>query len=311
MKEIEKKEIIDSLRSSQATLPVKLLYDNLGGKLFDAITETEEYTPTKDELSVFSENLEKIKAILPNSICLIDLGAGSCFKAEKVLPVLNPACYLAVDLPSEFFMNSVQRLSSIFPEKNILSLEIDFTEGLTNDLIDTSISKAGTNLAKTIFFPGSTIGNFSPVAASKFLSSFGNDFLIIGIDLLKTSIELEKAYDDALGVTAAFNKNILLNLNRQVGTNFDVTRWSHKAIFNSEKSRIEMHLVAKEEQIIESPYGEISFSAQKSIHTENSYKYTVESFSKLLSDVGYIDIFKFVHPNNRYAVFLAKRNKQF
>ena len=250
MKEIEKKEIIDSLRSSQATLPVKLLYDNLGGKLFDAITETKEYTPTKDELSVFSESLEKIKTILPNSICLIDLGAGSCFKAEKVLPVLNPSCYLAVDLPSEFFMNSLQRLSSIFPEKNILSLEIDFTEGLTNDLIHTSISKAGTNLAKTIFFPGSTIGNFSPVAASKFLSSFDNDFLIIGIDLLKNSIELEKAYDDALGVTAAFNKNVLLNLNRQVGTNFDVTRWSHKAIFNSEKSRIEMHLVAKEEQII-------------------------------------------------------------
>ena len=235
MKEIEKKEIIDGLRSSKATLPVKLLYDNLGGKLFDAITETEEYTPTKDELSVFSESLETIKSILPNSICLIDLGAGSCFKAEKVLPVLNPACYLAVDLPSEFFMNSVQRLSSIFPEKKILSLEIDFTEGLTNDLIDIAINKAGTNLAKTIFFPGSTIGNFSPVAASKFLSSFDNDFLIIGIDLLKTSSELEKAYDDALGVTAAFNKNVLLNLNRQVGTNFDVTRWSHKAIFNSEK----------------------------------------------------------------------------
>ena len=311
MKEIEKKEIIDGLRSSKATLPVKLLYDNLGGKLFDAITETEEYTPTKDELSVFSESLETIKSILPNSICLIDLGAGSCFKAEKVLPVLNPACYLAVDLPSEFFMNSVQRLSSIFPEKNILSLEIDFTEGLTNDLIDATINKSGTNLAKTIFFPGSTIGNFSPVAASKFLSSFDNDFLIIGIDLLKTSIELEKAYDDALGVTAAFNKNVLLNLNRQVGTNFDVTRWSHKAIFNSEKLRIEMHLVAKEEQIIQSPYGKISFSAEKSIHTENSYKYTVESFTKLLSDVGYIDISKFVHPNNRYAVFLAKRNRQF
>ena len=311
MKEIEKKEIIDGLRSSQATLPVKLLYDSLGGKLFDAITETEEYTPTKDELSVFSENLEKIKVILPNNICLIDLGAGSCFKAEKVLPVLNPACYLAVDLPSEFFMNSLQRLSSIFPEKNILSLEIDFTEGLTNDLIDSTIGKAGTNFAKTIFFPGSTIGNFSPVAASKFLSSFDNDFLIIGIDLLKTSSELEKAYDDALGVTAAFNKNVLLNLNRHVGTNFDVTRWSHKAIFNSEKSRIEMRLVAKEEQIIESPYGEISFLVEKSIHTENSYKYTVESFTKLLSDVGYIDIFKFVHPNNRYAVFLAKRNRQF
>ena len=311
MKEIEKKEIIDNLRASQATLPVKLLYDNLGGKLFDAITATEEYTPTKDELSVFSENLEKIKAILPNSICLIDLGAGSCFKAEKVLPVLNPSCYLAVDLPSEFFMNSVNRLSSIFPEKNILSLEIDFTEGLTNDLIDTTISKAGTNLAKTIFFPGSTIGNFSPVAASKFLSSFGNDFLIIGIDLLKTAIELEKAYDDALGVTAAFNKNVLLNLNRQVGTNFDVTRWSHKAIFNSEKSRVEMHLVAKEDQSIECPYGKISFSAEKSIHTENSYKYTVESFSKLLSDVSYTDISKFVHPNNSYAVFLAKRNRQF
>ena len=311
MKEIEKKEIIDSLRSSKATLPVKLLYDNLGGKLFDAITETEEYTPTKDELSVFSESLEKIKIILPNSICLIDLGAGSCFKAEKVLPVLNPACYLAVDLPSEFFMNSVQRLSSMFPEKNILSLEIDFTEGLTNDVIGTAINKAGTNLAKTIFFPGSTIGNFSPVAASKFLSSFDNDFLIIGVDLLKTSSELEKAYDDALGVTAAFNKNVLLNLNRHVGTNFDITRWDHKATFNSEKSRIEMHLVAKEEQIIESPYGEISFSVEQSIHTENSYKYTVKSFTKLLSDVGYIDISRFVHPNNRYAVFLAKRNRQF
>ena len=140
--------------------------------------------------------------------------------------------------------------------------------------------------------------------------SIDHDSIIIGVDLIKPEREMISAYDDSLGITAAFNKNALLNANTLLGTDFEVKNWAHKAIFNSSESRMEMHLMAKRTQSVNSSFGKRIFAEGESIHTENSYKYSPVSFKNLLLDSGYVDIYDFLHPSNRYGVFVAKRNKQ-
>ena len=310
MMEDDKKTLEDLFTNSQAFLPPRFFYNSLGGLLFEAITRLEEYTPTKDELSIFQSRIQEIKEALPSDICLIDLGAGNCSKAEKILPEVCPRIFLAVDLPSKFFRNSVTRLKNSLGNQKIYALEKDFTSGLFLSEIAQIAGDAIYNLDKVLFFPGSTIGNYSPKDAKSFLMSIDHDSIIIGVDLIKSEREMINAYDDSLGVTAAFNKNALLNANTLLGTDFEVKNWVHKAIFNSSESRIEMHLMAKCTQSINSPVGKRVFTEGESIHTENSYKYSPESFKNLLSNSGYDDIQNFLHPSNRYGVFVAKRNKQ-
>ena len=310
MTEDDKKALEGLFLNSQAFLPPRFFYDSLGGLLFEAITRLEEYTPTKDELSIFQSRIREIKEALPSDICLVDLGAGNCSKAEKVLPEVCPKIFLAVDLPSQFFRNSVKRLKNSLSNQKIYALEKDFTSGLFLSEIAQIVGDTIYNLDKVLFFPGSTIGNYSPEDAKNFLMSIDHDSIIIGVDLIKSEREMINAYDDSLGVTAAFNKNALLNANTLLGTDFEVKNWVHKAIFNSSESRIEMHLMAKCTQSINSPVGKRVFTEGESIHTENSYKYSPESFKNLLSNSGYDDIQNFLHPSNRYGVFVAKRNKQ-
>ena len=310
MTEDDKKALEGLFVNSQAFLPPRFFYNSLGGLLFEAITRLEEYTPTKDELSIFQNRIREIKKILPSDICLIDLGAGNCSKAEKILPEVCPEVFLAVDLPSKFFRNSVTRLKNSLRNQKIYALEKDFTSGLFLSEIARIVGDAIYHLDKVLFFPGSTIGNYSPADAKNFLMSIDHDSIIIGVDLIKPEREMISAYDDSLGVTAAFNKNALLHANALLGTDFEVGNWSHKAIYNSSKSRIEMHLVAKSTHSVNSPFGKRIFAEGESIHTENSHKYSPESFKNLLLGSGYVDIYDFLHPSNRYGVFVAKRNKQ-
>ena len=310
MTEDDKKALEGLFVNSQAFLPPRFFYNSLGGLLFEAITRLEEYTPTKDELSIFQNRIREIKKILPSDICLIDLGAGNCSKAEKILPEVCPEVFLAVDLPSKFFRNSVTRLKNSLRNQKIYALEKDFTSGLFLSEIAQIVGDVIYHLDKVLFFPGSTIGNYSPADAKNFLMSIDHDSIIIGVDLIKPEREMISAYDDSLGVTAAFNKNALLNANTLLGTDFEVKNWVHKAIFNPSESRIEMHLVAKSTHSVNSPCGKRVFSKGESIHTENSHKYSPESFKNLLSNSGYDHTHEFLHPSNRYGVFVAKRNKQ-
>ena len=309
MKDEDKKVLKELMESSQAFLPPRFFYNSLGGTLFEAITKLKEYTPTNDELSIFESNLLDIKNILPPRICLIDLGAGNCSKAEKVIPTLRPEIFLAVDLPSAFFRQSVATLTKSFENQKIFALEKDFTVGLLMSEITEIVGADISTCSTVIFFPGSTIGNYSPEEAKKFLLSIEHDFIILGVDLIKPEHEMINAYDDCLGITAAFNKNALLNANELLDTDFEVSNWEHRAIFNSLESRIEMHLVAKNTHEVKSPFGARLFNQGESIHTENSHKYSVETFKDLLLDSGYSDIVDFPHPSKRYAIFVARGNK--
>lgn len=305
---VDTKRILEGFKAEQASLPTRYLYDNLGGILFEAITELPKYNATRDELDIFKENINEIADVLPDNSCLIDLGAGSCRKAAHVIPSLQPSRYVAVDLPSDFFVESVSSLEHKFPDLTVNSLSVDFSNGFQVDLVR-EIQGASREIEPLVYFyPGSTIGNFKPDESMKFLKNLGADGILVGVDLVKSPEVLLAAYNDTLGVTAAFNRNALLHLNRDLGTNFNVELWGHEAIYNHEKSRIEMHLVSLKDQIVESSHGEINFKKDQTIHTENSYKFTVDSFSDILSQAGFNNLNSFVHSTERYAMFTATKD---
>ena len=306
MCENELKRIIDGLKIRNPLLPTKFLYDNLGSILFEAITHLPQYNATRDELDLYKEQMPVIAEKLPKNACLVDLGAGNCKKAEQVIQFLLPKQYVAVDLPSDFFSKSVLNFKKKFPEVTVNSVNLDFSNGFSSKLLKKFL-KDSLNEPLVYFYPGSTIGNFTPEYSIKFLRNLSADGILIGVDLMKPVEILLEAYDDNVGVTSAFNKNCLVHFNRVAQTNFDIKNWKHEARFNDKESRVEMHLVSVKDQIINSPLGEISFRKNQTIHTENSYKYTVSSFSKILKKAGFTSINSFVHSTKRYALFTALR----
>ena len=308
MTEVEIKKVLNGIRAEKASLPTRYLYDNLGGILFEAITELPKYNATRDELDIFREKLDEIAEVLPEKACLIDLGAGSCRKAAHVIPSLQPSRYVAVDLPSDFFVQSVNSLENKFPDLTVNSLSVDFSNGFQVDLVRKLQGNSSNQEPLVYFYPGSTIGNFKPDESMNFLKNLKADGILVGVDLVKPPEVLLAAYNDTLGVTAAFNRNALLHLNRDLGTNFNVELWGHEAIYNDKKSRIEMYLVSLKDQIIESSHGEIAFKKDQTIHTENSYKFTIDSFSEILSQAGFDNLNSFVHSTERYAMFTATKD---
>lgn len=300
-------ELAAGLLLSQPHVSPKYLYDALGARLFEAITELPEYTPTRQEAEIFAQSMPAIVGGLPSGACLIDLGAGSCRKAARVIPVLQPLQYLAVDISVEFMGNCLEALRREFPGLAVEGLGIDFSQGLSAEAIDAMVPS---DRPRVYFYPGSSIGNFHPSEAQDFLRGLvrdgGAQGLIIGVDMVKDPAALEVAYDDPLGVTAAFNLNMLLHLNRRLGSNFDICDWQHRAVFNASESRIEMHLVARRDLSVAWPGGARSFAQGQWIHTENSYKYTVDSFSALLAGAGYTVMGVFQDARKGFAVFVAR-----
>ena len=273
-----------------AQVSPKFLYDALGSRLFEAITELPEYYPTRTEASIFARYGDAIEASLPHGATLIDLGAGNCAKAASLFSRLSPERYVAVDISVDFLRAALESLQRQFPAMEMVGVGLDFAEVLT--LPD----PAGDPQAApcVLFYPGSSIGNFTPVEALSFLKQvqaacgpFAGSGLLIGVDLVKSAATLEAAYDDALGVTAAFNRNLISNVNRLVGSDMRLDDWSHLALFNQVLSRIEMHLVARHDVTVQWPGGSRSFGQGERIHTENSYKWTVDGFTQLLHQAGF------------------------
>lgn len=302
--------LLEHLLRPQAAVSPKYLYDALGSRLFEAITELPEYSPTREEREILTSQLPLIATQLSAAAALIDLGAGSCRKAASLIPTLKPAHYLAIDISEDFLRESLARLGREFPGLPISGLATDFSGGLPAGSVSNLLPPG---MPRIFFYPGSSIGNFHPPDATRFLSGLRvehqADTLLIGVDLIKDVACLEAAYDDSLGVTAAFNKNILLHLNRLLCTDFYLRDWSHKAFFNAEKFRIEMHLEVHDRVVVRWPGGERVFEPGETIHTENSYKYSVKSFQTLLTEAGYAVSGVFQGLNQGFAVFTAYASK--
>ncbi|HUG23870.1 L-histidine N(alpha)-methyltransferase [Piscinibacter sp.] len=284
----------------------KHFYDRLGSHLFDAITELPEYYPTRTEAALFAAHGAQMARAIGGGSTFIDLGAGNCAKAARLLPLLDPARYIAVDISADYLQDALRDLQRQHPALDIVGVGMDFSRSpaLPAGLLGGDASRP------VFFYPGSSIGNFKPTQAEKFLAGIRAQAqgggLLIGVDLVKPVNVLEAAYDDALGVTAAFNLNLLRNLNRIIGADFEPRQWRHVALFNTVESRIEMHLEAREAMTVQWPGGERRFDAGERIHTENSYKYSVASFGELLGRAGFRGHRVWTAPNEWFAVFWSE-----
>jgi dimethylhistidine N-methyltransferase len=297
-------ELDAGLRAGAACISPKFLYDALGSRLFEAICELPEYYPTRTEASIFARHgHEMARAIGPGST-LIDLGAGNCAKAAKLFPLLHPAQYVAIDISADFLRESIERLQQRFSHIEMTGLGLDFSNSL--DLPGVVRPEK-----RLFFYPGSSIGNFTPAEAKAFLrrarAQCDNDGgLLIGIDLVKDSATLDAAYDDALGVTAAFNLNLLRHVNHLAAADFDVRQWRHCGYYNESQGRVEMHLEAREALTVSWHGATRDFAAGERIHTENSYKYRQSAAVGLLEQSGFQAVKVWTDPAGWFAVIHAR-----
>ncbi len=307
-------ELERGLRDQPAHVAPKFLYDALGSRLFDALTELPEYYPTRTERQVVERNLAAIAETIGTGMTLVDLGAGNGEKAERLFDALQPSAYVPVDISVDYLKNAVQGLQRRHPELPMVGIGMDFSTQLR---LPDEIG----NGARLMFYPGSSIGNFSPAEALAFLRQVRAESravvgdgshrarpgggLLIGVDLIKPKPILDAAYDDPLQVTAAFNRNLLRRLNALLGADARVQDWRHVAFFDETTSRIEMHLESIVDVTLRWPGGSRAFKAGDRIHTENSYKYTVSSFATLLRDAGFAQVQHWTDGAQWFAVFHA------
>ena len=245
----------------------------------------QEYYPTRTEISILTENAEEIAKYCGSNCVLIEPGSGSSEKVRLLLNSINPIAYVPIDISAKFLHDSALKLGREYPWLRIHAICADFSEQWQER---TELPKG----KRVIFYPGSTIGNLEPDDARQFLQDLtkwiGNDGgVLIGVDLHKSEQVLNAAYNDTRGITAEFNLNILQSMNRIAGADFDPSTFSHHAFYNTERQRIEMHLISKESQTVEVNGVAINFDKGETLHTENSYKYTVEGFTELSEAAGF------------------------
>lgn len=280
------RDVLEGLSAPQKHLPPKHFYDAVGSQIFERITGLPEYYPTRAELRILADNAQAIATLIPKGAALVEFGSGSSTKVRLLLEKLAQLrAYVPVDISAEFLGEEAARLRGEFPSLNVVPIAADFTRPFE---LPSSLRKGP--LAG--FFPGSTIGNFEPETAGGFLRLAARILgsraaFIVGVDLVKDRHTLEAAYDDGAGLTAQFNLNVLARANRELGANFDLAAFEHRAFYNTQRSRIEMHLVSRRAQTVRVLGRSFAFAAGESIHTENSYKYTVESFSALAQKAGW------------------------
>lgn len=263
----------------------RFFYDELGSRLFTAITALPEYYPTRTEAQLLRQHLPAIVAAAPvQGATLVDLGAGNCEKAAALFAAVHPQRYVAVDISVEFLRESLDRLQRLHTHVDMVGVGTDFSQQLE---LPPTLGRQ----RRLFFYPGSSIGNFTPDDAVAFLRSVRTHLLDggalwIGVDLQKPKAVLELAYDDPLGVTAAFNRNVLQHVNRLAATDFALADWRHVARYDEALGRIEMHLEAVRDVVVRWPHGERRFARGERIHTENSYKHTLPGFTALLARAG-------------------------
>lgn len=297
-----RQELLQGLAQPQACIAAKHLYDCLGSHLFEAITELPEYYLTRTEQALFDRHAPEMARLLPAGMTLVDLGAGNCRKAARLLPVFKPERYVAVDISSGFLDQALRAVQAQHPHLSMLGLGMDFSQHL--------VLEAGeVPDPRVLFYPGSSIGNFRPQDALAFLRQARQQCegggLLIGVDLIKPAEVLLPAYDDALRVTSAFNRNILRHVNRLLGSDFELSDWRHFAFFNEEDRCIEMHLQALRSAQVQWPGGGRRFAAGERILTEQSYKWELGDFIDLLGHAGFARTRSWTDDRGWYALVWA------
>lgn len=298
-------EVIEGLMREQKVLPAKYFYDHIGSQLFEQITQQPEYYPTRTELAILEQHRAEIARSIGDVHTLIEYGSGSSRKIQMLLETFTHLdTYMPIDISKDFLMESARQLSERYPALHIKAVCGDYSQSISLPVEESQ--------KRVIFFPGSTIGNFEPEEAKRFLRHSSRiletgDGFLIGVDLKKSVDVLERAYNDAAGVTAAFNLNMLTHLNQMLEGTFDVTRFEHHAFYNEEKGRIEMHLRSQLDQLVQVGDVTVPFKQGETIHTENSYKYSKEEFETLALQSGFHSVNCWIDDDERFSVHYLEK----
>lgn len=298
------KEVLTGLSKSQKSLPPKLLYDKRGSEIFEKICLLKEYYPTRAETEILKTHAHDIATMIDSEVLIIEPGSGAGDKIRFLLPhLINPKGYVPIEISRDILLRMTEELHEEFPQLKVIPVCADF-----NQDIELPLTLEAEKAKKVVFFPGSTIGNFNPDDAIQFLKKIGKlvgtgGGLVIGVDLKKDPEILKMAYDDPHGVTADFNLNLLERLNREAEAGFDVHNFYHEALYDEKLGRVEMHLVSKIPQLIKVDGMVFRFQEGETIHTESSYKYSVEEFAELCAKAKF-KIKKFwKDSNNLFCVY--------
>ncbi|MCB0280325.1 MAG: L-histidine N(alpha)-methyltransferase [Calditrichaeota bacterium] len=282
-----KEEVINGLNAYPKYLSPKFFYDEEGSKLFELICQLDEYYPTRTEIGIIEDNMDEIAAFIGKKPTIIEFGSGASEKIRHIVDQIDQhAVYMAIDISKEFLIESANNLSEQYPHIDVYAICADFTKRI-------KLPQFSDQTHRVAFFPGSTIGNFDPPDALSFMKNSrglletGDGFLI-GIDLHKKTELLEPAYNDAEGVTAQFNLNILNRMNSELDMDFNPDTFEHLAFYNQRFKRIEMHLRSKIDQVVSLEDYSFEFSENETIHTESSYKYTDKMMNELFRRSGFV-----------------------
>jgi len=297
-------EVLEGLAATPKVLPPKLFYDDRGAQLFERICELPEYYLTRTEIAILERHAAEIAALIDDSTCLLELGSGAGVKVRLLLEHLRPAMYVPIDISRRQLQSSAQALAADYNWLEVHPVCADYCQALELDFFPE-------DTRRLVFFPGSTLGNFDPHEATIFLENIRGlvgegGSLLISIDLKKEIRRIEAAYDDAAGVTAAFNLNILARLQRDLDAELDPNGFRHQAFYNHEAGRVEMHLISRRPQSMIVDGQEFRFDEGETIHTENSYKYSVEEFQGLARRAGYRVLRVWTDPEALFSVHLLQ-----
>ncbi|WP_213663049.1 L-histidine N(alpha)-methyltransferase [Stutzerimonas stutzeri] len=298
----------ETLRGFAATpkrVSPKFFYDRRGSELFEQICQQPEYYLTRTEERILADAASDIREIAGPRSDLIELGSGASRKVRLLLEALHPASYLGIDISEDFLRSSTQRLAADYPWLEVHAACTDFSHEL-------ALPEDFASEHPLVFFPGSSIGNFTPEEAAALLGHLHEVLpvgggLLIGVDLVKPRELLEAAYNDRAQVTAAFNLNLLQRIGNELDSDIDPSRFAHHAFFNEAESRIEMHLVSRQAQDVTVEGRCFHFDAGESLHTENSYKYTLHSFAALADGAGFDCRAQWTDPRELFSVHYLQR----
>lgn len=297
-------DVLNGLTARPRAIPARWFYDRRGSELFEQITELPEYYPTRTEMGILRAACPEVAEIAGKGRAVIEFGSGSSTKTPILLEAVAPSAYVPIDISGDFLRASSRELSHAFPDLLVLPFEADFMRPLT-------LPRAVADAPKLGFFPGSTIGNMIPLMAVDLLRAMRASLsegamLLIGMDRIKDPGVLVPAYDDAAGVTAAFNINLLDRINRELGGTVPLDAFRHRAIWNDDRARIEMHLEATRAADFTVDGRDFSIGEGETIHTENSHKYGPRDARILLRSGGWTPIAEWTDPDDRFALYLAE-----